>query len=65
MTWDTAYAAFAEDELGSLGSGKKADSVVLDRDIMDESERGEFLKAELKGAGDKRVSCVRQPVTVE
>lgn len=31
---DAAYAAFAEDKLGSLSIGKKADFVVLDRDIM-------------------------------
>lgn len=34
MTLDAAYAAFAEDNLGSLSTGKKADFVVLDRDIM-------------------------------
>lgn len=34
MTLDAAYAAFAEDTLGSLSIGKKADFVVLDRDIM-------------------------------
>ncbi|KAG9311010.1 amidohydrolase family-domain-containing protein [Chiua virens] len=34
MTLDAAYAAFAEDKLGSLSVGKKADFVVLDRDIM-------------------------------
>ncbi|KAF9219325.1 hypothetical protein BS17DRAFT_789499 [Gyrodon lividus] len=34
MTLDPAYAAFAEDYLGSLSIGKKADFVVLDRDIM-------------------------------
>lgn len=37
MTLDAAYAAFAEEEIGSLVVGKKADYVVLDRDIMDES----------------------------
>ena len=36
MTLDAAYAAFAEDTLGSLAPGKRADFVVLDRDIMDE-----------------------------
>ncbi|KAI0077692.1 hypothetical protein K474DRAFT_1661475 [Panus rudis PR-1116 ss-1] len=36
MTLDAAYASFAEDDLGSLVPGKKADFVVLDRDIMDE-----------------------------
>lgn len=34
MTLDPAYASFAEHELGSLAPGKKADFVVLDRDIM-------------------------------
>ncbi|KAH8831012.1 amidohydrolase family-domain-containing protein [Flagelloscypha sp. PMI_526] len=34
MTLDAAYAAFSENELGSLSVGKKADFVVLDRDIM-------------------------------
>ncbi|KAF7420821.1 hypothetical protein PC9H_011339 [Pleurotus ostreatus] len=34
MTLDAAYAAFAEDERGSLEVGKKADFVILDRDIM-------------------------------
>lgn len=49
MTWDPAYASFAEDELGSLEHGKKADFVVLDRDIMDEdSEYDEILKAEVQ-----------------
>jgi len=37
MTLDAAYAAFAEEDIGSLSPGKKADYVVLDRDIMDES----------------------------
>jgi len=34
MTLDAAYAAFAEDKVGSLSIGKRADFVVLDRDIM-------------------------------
>lgn len=34
MTLDAAYAAFAEDDIGSLSPGKKADFVVLDKDIM-------------------------------
>lgn len=34
MTLDAAYASFAENERGSLTPGKKADFVVLDRDIM-------------------------------
>ncbi|KAL0952329.1 hypothetical protein HGRIS_006609 [Hohenbuehelia grisea] len=35
MTLDAAYAAFAEHERGSLVPGKKADFVVLDRDVME------------------------------
>ncbi|PPQ73805.1 hypothetical protein CVT24_007257 [Panaeolus cyanescens] len=38
MTLDAAYAAFAENEIGSLVKGKKADFVILDRDIMDEEQ---------------------------
>src|ERR1700730_8144065 len=34
MTFDAAYAAFMERDLGSLAPGKKADFVVIDRDIM-------------------------------
>ena len=34
MTLDAAYASFSENTLGSLTPGKKADFVVLDRDIM-------------------------------
>lgn len=34
MTLWPAYAAFQEDELGSLAKGKRADFVVLDQDIM-------------------------------
>lgn len=34
FTLDAAYAAFQEDELGSLSPGKRADFVVLSRDIM-------------------------------
>ncbi|KAJ7668524.1 amidohydrolase family-domain-containing protein [Mycena polygramma] len=43
MTLDAAYASFAETELGSLTVGKRADFVVLDRDIM-EVEPAEILK---------------------
>ena len=35
MTIDPAYASFTEDTLGSLEVGKRADFVVLDRDIME------------------------------
>lgn len=34
MTLGPAYASFSEDKLGSLEVGKKADFVVLDKDIM-------------------------------
>jgi len=34
MTLDAAYASFAENEIGLLTPGKKADFVVLSRDIM-------------------------------
>lgn len=34
FTLDAAYAAFMEDEIGSLEVGKRADFIVLDRDIM-------------------------------
>jgi predicted amidohydrolase YtcJ len=34
MTLDAAYASFSENEVGSLVPGKRADFVVLDRDIM-------------------------------
>ncbi|KIK58357.1 hypothetical protein GYMLUDRAFT_695192 [Collybiopsis luxurians FD-317 M1] len=34
MTIDPAYASFTEDILGSLEPGKKADFVVLGKDIM-------------------------------
>ena len=34
MTIDPAYASFAEDTLGSITPGKRADFVVLSQDIM-------------------------------
>jgi len=34
FTLDAAYAGFAENEVGSLEPGKRADFVILDRDIM-------------------------------
>jgi predicted amidohydrolase YtcJ len=36
MTLDAAYASFAEERLGSLVPGKKADYVVFDRDFVTE-----------------------------
>jgi predicted amidohydrolase YtcJ len=34
FTLDAAYAAFMEEEIGSLEAGKRADFIVLDRDVM-------------------------------
>ena len=49
MTLDAAYAAFAEDVLGSLSAGKRADYIILDRDIMDDGRPfGDILKAKVK-----------------
>ncbi|KAI9061249.1 hypothetical protein FKP32DRAFT_1613179 [Trametes sanguinea] len=49
MTLDAAHASFAEDTLGSLVPGKRADFVVLDRDIMDERRPfGEILEARVR-----------------
>ena len=39
FTLDAAFAAFMEDQVGSLEPGKRADFVVLDRDIMSVPER--------------------------
>lgn len=49
---DAAYAAFAEDKLGSLSIGKKADFVVLDRDIMTVPV-SEILQAKVTGQNGK------------
>jgi len=46
MTLDAAYASFAEDTIGSLKVGKKADFVVYDRDIMQIPE-SEILQAKV------------------
>jgi predicted amidohydrolase YtcJ len=34
MTLDSAWASFSEDTLGSITPGKRADFVVLSKDIM-------------------------------
>jgi predicted amidohydrolase YtcJ len=34
MTYDAAYASFAEHRVGSLQPGKRADYVVLNQDIV-------------------------------
>ena len=45
MTIDAAYASFTEDALGSLEPGKRADYVVLSKDIMDvDLEFGEVME---------------------
>ncbi|KAJ7209692.1 amidohydrolase family-domain-containing protein [Mycena pura] len=46
MTLDAAYASFTETELGSLTVGKRADFVVLDRNIM-EVDHAEILQAKV------------------
>ena len=46
MTIWPAYAAFQEDELGSLTPGKRADFVILDRDIMS-VPRAEILQTQV------------------
>uniref|UniRef100_A0A8H7XPQ0 Amidohydrolase 3 domain-containing protein n=1 Tax=Psilocybe cubensis TaxID=181762 RepID=A0A8H7XPQ0_PSICU len=46
MTLDAAYAAFAEETLGSLTPGKKADFVVFDKNIM-QVPVGDILKAKV------------------
>ncbi|KAJ7690724.1 amidohydrolase family-domain-containing protein [Mycena rosella] len=46
MTLDAAYASFAEKELGSLTVGKRADFVVLDRNIM-EVKTADILKTKV------------------
>ncbi|KAJ7076862.1 amidohydrolase family-domain-containing protein [Mycena belliarum] len=46
MTLDAAYASFMENDLGSLTVGKRADFVVLDRNIM-EVEPAEILQTKV------------------
>ncbi|KAI0830178.1 amidohydrolase family-domain-containing protein [Trametes gibbosa] len=49
MTLDAAYASFAEDTIGSLAAGKRADFVILDHNIMDDSQPfGEILETKVK-----------------
>jgi predicted amidohydrolase YtcJ len=48
MTYSAAYASFSEGEVGTLEIGKKADFVVLDRNIMDDSQPfGEILRTKV------------------
>jgi len=47
FTLDAAFAAFMEDEVGSLEVGKRADFIVLDRDIM-EVPAGEIFQIVVK-----------------
>jgi predicted amidohydrolase YtcJ len=46
FTWNAAYAALAEQELGSIEPGKYADLVLLDRDVMSIEPR-EILDAQV------------------
>lgn len=46
MTIDPAYASFTEDILGSLVPGKRADYVVLSKDIITVST-GEILETKV------------------
>lgn len=46
MTYDAAYAAFAEQEYGSIAIGLHADMVVFDRDIMTVPEE-DILKSKV------------------
>ncbi|MGI9508863.1 MAG: amidohydrolase family protein [Geminicoccaceae bacterium] len=52
-TINAAYLAFAEDELGSIETGKLADFIVLDRDLfaipIDEISEAQVLKTVVKG----------------
>ncbi len=47
FTLDAAYAGFAEDEVGSIEPGKRADFVVLSKDIMTVPDR-EILQARVE-----------------
>jgi predicted amidohydrolase YtcJ len=45
FTWNAAYAAHAENDLGSLEVGKLADMVLFDKDVMT-IERKEILSTQ-------------------
>jgi predicted amidohydrolase YtcJ len=45
LTWAPAYAAFAEQDRGTLEPGKKADLTVFSKDLMTVAP-AEILKAE-------------------
>jgi len=47
LTLDAAYASFSENIIGSLIAGKRADFVVLDKDIM-KVPFSEILRAKVK-----------------
>ena len=53
MTWQAAYSIFEEQRLGNLEKGKKADLVVLDRDILqvgaEELRNTQILKVMIAG----------------
>jgi predicted amidohydrolase YtcJ len=46
-TWGSAYAAFQENDRGTLAAGKLADFVILSRDILDPKERDHIGEAEV------------------
>lgn len=46
-TWGSAYAAFQENERGTLARGKLADFVILSRDILNPKERDHIGEADV------------------
>jgi len=54
MTLDPAWASFSEDSLGSLTPGKRADFVVLSKDVMTIPESGILSTKVLATAIDGR-----------